>query len=255
MSWLMLLDYLTTLRERKTWILAALMLYAVGSVPVLLANPPPHVVGAIHAWFGDADAFTLFMYLWIDVAMNKVVLFGSVVLASGVVLRERDTGVLPILLSKPLSASRYFVVRTVSVCAVMATLHALTQLAGAVWFSVRVEGFRVGTFLAAMSLHLFAAVFTTALCATLAVWIGRRGPAVLVSLGVLSTMVGLALIGFYQPAWRAWSLLDPVTLGALSLGHLDALDAGVLIPPMLALTVLTVLTALVGALRVRRLEV
>ncbi len=249
------IDYLTTLRERKTLVAAGMMLYAVLAMPFMFAKPPEHVRAAITEWFGSEDPFSLFMYLWLDLAMNKVIAFIPVVLASGLVLRERDTGVLPVLASKPLSMSRYFVIRTISACAVVATLYVVTQVVAAIWFSARIEGFRPATFLGAMSLHLFAALFATAFTAALAAWIKRRGATALAALGVLSLLVGLALIGFYQPAWRALSQLNPITLGSLSLAHLSSLGAGVLLPPMLALTALTAITIAAGALGVRRMEV
>lgn len=248
------LDYLATLRERKTWLAAAALAYAVVSIPVLFERPPEHVQAAMHDWFGQEDPFALFMYLWIDLAMNKTIAFIPVVLASGVVLRERDTRVLAVLASKPISMSRYFVVRALSACAVMATLYVLAQVLGALWFSARIEGFRVLPFLLAMSVHLFAATFTTAFSAAVAVWVGRRGVAALVSLSVLSMLVGLALIGFYQPAWRDLAWLNPIALGSASLGSLDALGPGVLAPPMVALALLTALAIAIGAAGARRIE-
>lgn len=249
------LDYRAAMRERKTWIAGAMLLYAVLGVPLILARPPPHVREAIAAFFHDSDPFVVFMFVWLDLVMNKVVGFLPVVLASGVLLRERDTGVLALLAAKPISIARYFVVRTVSVCAVMLTLYVGAQLLAALWFSGRVAGFRPTTFLAAMSLHVFAALFATAFAAAVAVAVGRRGASALVSLVALSLLVGLALLGFYQPAWGTFVLANPLTLGSLALGHLGALGPGVLLPPMLALTLLTVLAIAAGARFARRMEV
>ncbi|PCC73416.1 ABC-2 type transport system permease protein [Nannocystis exedens] len=254
MTRLLWLDYLAALRERKTWIAAAMLVYAVLAIPLLLADPPPHVREAIAAWFHDADPFAVFMFVWIDLVMNKVVAFVPVILASGVVLRERDTGVLGLLAAKPLTLSRYFVVRTASTCAVMLTLYAATQLLGAAWFPGRVAGFRPGTFLAAMSLHAFAAVFATALAATVTVAVGRRGAGALVALMLLGLLVGLALVGFYQPDWYAMTLANPLTLGALAMRDLEHLSPSLLLPPMLALAGLTAVTIAIGAWVVRKVE-
>jgi ABC-2 type transport system permease protein len=249
-----LLDYLASLRERKTWLAVAMLASAILAVPILLERPPAHVRDAIAAWFGDTDPFVVFMFVWIDLAMNKVVAFIPVVLASSVLLRERDTGVLAMLAAKPVTMSRYFVIRTLSTCAVMLTLYATTQLVGTLWFSGRIAGFRPGTFLAAMSLHAFAAMFATAFAATVIVAVGQRGPGVLVALMLLTLLVGLALVGFYQPAWYTATLANPLTLGALALGNLERLGAGVLIPPMFALTGLTAAAIGVGARLARRVE-
>ena len=248
------LDYRAALRERKVWFAVGIFAYAILSLPLLLAQPPPHVRDAMDAWFGARDPFTLFMFMWTDLAMNKLVATLAVVLAGGVVLRERDTGVLPLLAAKPMSLPRYFTVRALSTCGVMATVYIGAQLVAALYFGAMVEGFRVGPFLAAGALHVWAAIFATALAATLLVLVGRRGPGLLAGLLALFTLVGLAFIGFYNPAWASVSLVNPISLGVQSLGHLDALGPGVLLPPMLALIVITALTIAGGAWAVRNME-
>ena len=250
----LVLDFLATLRERKTWLAVAMLAYAVLAVPVLLERPPEHVRDAIGEWFGDSDPFAVFMFVWIDLVMNKVVAFLPVILASSVLLRERDTRVLAVLASKQITMGRYFVIRTISVCAVMLTLYVATQLVGALWFRGRVAGFQPGTFLAAMSLHAFAAVFATAFASTVIVAVGRRGAGTLVAFMLLGLLVGLALVGFYQPAWYAFTLANPLTLGALAMGQLERLGPGVLVPPMLALLVLTAVTIAIGVRFARRIE-
>ena len=248
------LDYRAALRERKVWFAVAIFAYAVLSLPVLVSRPPPHVQAAMETWFGARDPFTLFMFMWTDLAMNKLIATLAVVLAGGVLLRERDTGVLPLLAAKPISLPRYFAVRTLSTCGVMATLYLGAQLIGALYFSAMVEGFRTGPFLVAASLHVWAAVFATALAATLLVVVGRRGPGLLAGLMALFSLVGLAFIGFYNPAWSMISLLNPISLGVQSLAHLDALRPGVIVPPALALILLTTVTIAAGAWSVRKME-
>lgn len=248
------LDYLSMLRERKTWLGALMMAYAMLTMPIVLERPPEHVKHALTTWFGAADPFVMFMYVWLDLAMNKIIAFLPVVMASGLVLRERDNRILPLLASKPLSLPRYFALRTVSACAVMATLHVGTQLAGAAWFSLRIPGFRPALFLGAMSVHLVAALFATALAAAIGAWIQHRAASALIGFAVLNGLVGLALVGFYQPAWRTITMLNPITLGSHALGHLDALGPGVLARPLVILTVLTLLTIAIGARGIRRIE-
>jgi ABC-2 type transport system permease protein len=248
------LDYRATMKERKTWIAGAMLLYAVVAIPVVLERPPEHVRETIAAWFGNPDPFVVFMFIWIDLAMNKSIAFIPIVLGSGILLRERDTGVLAVLGAKPLSMSRYFVIRASSACAAMFTLYALAQLLGALWFSVKIPGFRPGTFLAAMSLHALGGVWATALTATIAVAVRRRIVAALVSIAVLGLLVGLALVGYYQPAWQTLTLANPISLAALAMGKLGALDVSVLAPPMLALIVLTAVTMALGARFARNVE-
>jgi ABC-2 type transport system permease protein len=251
---LLWLDYRACLRERKTWLCWVLLAYAALAIPVMLARPPQHVQEAIATWFGQADPFQLFMYVWIDLTMNKVIAFLPVVLASGVVLRERDTGVLPLFASKPLSLPRFFAVRALGACAVMATLHLVTQLFGAFYFSLRIPGFRPGTFLVAMIPHLFAGVFATALSAAIGGWLKHRGASALVGICTLSLLVGIALVGYYQPAWRQALLLNPIALGSTALGDLNRLSVGLILPPVLTLSALSMGAIGLGALGLRRLE-
>ncbi len=248
------LDYRAALRERKVWFAVAIFAYATLSLPVLLSRPPPHVRDAMEAWFGARDPFTLFMFMWTDLAMNKLIGTLAVVLAGGVLLRERDTGVLPLLAAKPISLPGYFTVRTISTCGVMATVYLGAQLVGALYFSAMIDGFRVGPFLAAGSLHVWAAIFATALASTLLVVVGRRGLGLLAGLVALFSLIGLAFIGFYNPAWAGVALINPISLGVQSLAHLDALGPGVLLPPALALMVITALTIAAGAWSVRNME-
>jgi ABC-2 type transport system permease protein len=136
----------------------------------------------------------------------------------------------------------------------MATLHLGAQLFGAVYFALRVPGFRAGPFLLAMVPHLFAAIFATALSAAIAGWVKRRAPSALLGISVLSLLVGLALVGFYQPAWRSVTMLNPITHGALALRHLDHLGPAVVLPSVLLLTALSAAVIAAGAAGVRRME-
>lgn len=248
------LDVRAGLRERKIWFGVAAYAYAVLTVPLLLTAPPEHVSAAISAFFGDQDPFTLFMYVWTDLAMNKVAAMIGIVLAAGVVLRERDTKVLPIIAAKPISMARYFVLRATSACAITAGLYLITQAVAALYFSVKVEGFKIGAFVAAGLLHVWAAVFAAALSATLVVLVGRRGPGLLLALIVVMMLVGMAFLGFYNPAWRGVALLNPFALGVEAVGRLGELGPGVLLPPMLGLVAINAATIGVGALAVRRME-
>jgi len=251
------LDYLATLRERKTWLCVAMLAYATLAIPVVLARPPEHVREVIASWFGAPDPFVVFLYVWIDLAMNKIVAFLPVVLASGLLLRERDTRVLPLLASKSLSIPRYFLVRAVSACLVMVTLHAGTQLAGALYFAARVPGFRATTFLVAMIPHVLAAALATALAAAIAAWVKRRTASAIIGLFVLGLLVSLSLVGFYQPEWRDLAMINPIALGASGLGASglgDLEGLGAVLPASLALAALTSLTLAIGAAGVRRME-
>lgn len=251
---LLWLDVRAGLRERKVWLVVGVYAYAVLSMPLLMARPPAHVTAAITAFFGDQDPFTLFMYVWTDLAMNKIAALVGIMLAAGVVLRERDTRVLPIFAAKPISLAGYFTVRATSTCVVTALLYAAAQVAAVPYFMATIPGFRPGPFLAAGLLHVWAAIVTTALAATLTVAVGRRGPGLLLALVVIMMLVGMAFLGFYNPAWRTVALLNPYALGVEAVGNLGQLGPGVLLPPMLALAAITAATIAAGAFAVRRME-
>lgn len=249
------LDYRALLRERKVAVAAGLFLYAIVSMPALFSKPPAHVVQAIQQWFGTSDPFAMFLYMWTDLAMNKLAAVVAVVVAGGLLARERDTGVLPLLLSKPVVPGRYFLVRLASAWAVIATLYVGAHAVGAVVFWRTVEGFRPGLFFASMSLHLFTLLFSAALSAMIAVMMKRRAMAMITSLLVLISLMGASFVGFYQPAWRTASLFNPFTLGVQVLAHLDSLSWHHVAAPMAALIALTLAAAGAGALAVRRIEV
>jgi ABC-2 type transport system permease protein len=249
------LDYRALLRERKVLVAAGLFVYAIVAVPALFSRPPAHVASAIERWFGTSDRFAMFLYMWTDLAMNKLAAIVSVVVAGGLVARERDTGVLPLYLSKPVRPGHYFLVRLASAWAVLATLYVGAHVAGAALFSRTIPGFSTGVFFASMSLHLFTVLFSAALAATIGVAVKRRALAMIVSLLTLMSLMGASFVGFYQPAWRTASLVNPYSLGVEVLAHMGSLAFHHVAAPMAALALLTLATAGIGALAVRRIEV
>lgn len=252
---LIYLDYRALLRERKVQVIMGLYVYAVLVMPVLLSQPPEHMLAAIKTWFGTSDRFALFLYMWTDLTMNKIAVVAAVVTAGSLLSRERDTGVLPLLWSKPVHRGRYFLARLASVLAVLGTLYVGAHLVGSLYFVRAVAGFRPGVFFASMSLHLFTVLFSAALAAAVGVVIKKRSLAMLTSLLGLFALMGGSFAGFYQPAWRTASLFNPFSLGVEALAHLGALAPIHILAPMAALCVLTLGAAFAGAAAARRLEV
>jgi ABC-2 type transport system permease protein len=105
-----------------------------------------------------------------------------------------------------------------------------------------------------MSLHLFAAIFATGLSAAICGWVKHRGASALIGLFLLTGLVGMSLVGFYQPAWRTALLANPMALGALALRDLDHIGPALLVPPMIALSLLSAAAIAIGAAGVRRME-
>ena len=252
---LVYLDYRALFRERKVQVIIGLYVYAVLVMPVLLSKPPEHMLSAIEGWFGTSDQFALFLYMWTDLTMNKIAVVAAVVVAGSLLARERDTGVLPLLLSKPVQSWHYFLARLASVLAVLATLYVGTHLVGGLYFLRTVPGFRPGVFFASMSLHLFALLFSAAFAAALGVLIKKRSLAMLASLLGLFVLMGGSFAGFYQPAWRTVSLFNPFALGVEALAHLKGLAPIHILAPMGALGIMTLAAAAVGAAAARRMEV
>ncbi|MES2641979.1 MAG: hypothetical protein V4850_20990 [Myxococcota bacterium] len=248
------LDFRAALRERKVLVAAGLFVYAVLMVPALLSKPPAHVVAAVTSWFGTGDPFALFLYLWTDLALNKLLAVVAVVLAGGLVTRERDLHLLPVLWAKPITPARYFLVRACSALGVMTTLYVGAHVLGAPWFAYTVDGFRLGAYLVSMALHLWAALFATALAATVSVVVRRRGLAALVTLLTVFSLIGASFIGFYNPAWATYALVNPFSLGVQALAHVDDLALVHILPPLLALVGLVGVTLGIGAGFARRME-
>ncbi|MEZ4299225.1 MAG: ABC transporter permease [Polyangiaceae bacterium] len=248
------LDYRAMLRERKVLVIVALFAYAILAVPALLSKPPAHVLTAVTGWFGTADPFALFLYVWTDLAMNKLAAIVAVVLAGGLMARERDMGILPILLSKPISRGRYFLVKLLSAWGVLVTVYVAAHVLEAVAFGRSIPGFRAGVFFASMSLHALTLLFSAAFAATLAVVIRRRTIAMVVSLLILMSLMGASFVGFYQPAWRAAAMANPFSLGVQALAHLPSPGLADVLWPMAGLAAMTCGMALLGALAARRVE-
>ena len=253
MRWLWL-DLRARARERTAWLAAGVLVYAVLALPVLLAAPPPHVLEALRGWFGSDQGFVLFLYLWTDVAMNKIVGLLAVVFAGQTLVRERDTGQLDLLRARPVTLARLFLVRAGSAMAWMACLYAGTVAVALPWFALRVEGFRPGVFLLSSLVHGFAALFAVAAAATLSVVIGRRTLGLVVSLVVLMSLIGASFMGFYAPELAWIAQLDPFAQGVSVVGHLADLRPRHVVAPIATLSVTIAATLAVGALAARRWE-
>ena len=241
MRWLWL-DVGARVRARTTMIALAMLAYALVGLPFLLSKPPEHVEEALLGWFGTAERFQLFLYLWTDVAMNKVFGLLAVILAGQTLVQERDMGVLDVLRSKPVSLRDLFLVRAASAIVVLWGLYALTALVGVVWFSWAVEGFRPGVFLVSSLVHAGAVGFGGALAATLAVVLARRTMGLVVSLIVVFSLMGGAFLGFYNPAWAGVAMINPFALGVQAVGHAADLRVEHVVPPLLGTLAATALT-------------
>ncbi len=242
------------LRARRTRLAAGIVLYAVVGAPVLLAKPPPHVAEAAATWFSGDPAFALFLFVWTDLALNKLAAILGVVLAGGIVREDQARGLLPLLWAKPISRSQYYLVKLAAAAIVFTLLVGGAGLVGLAVFPSFVEGFRAGPFLVVSAIHLIGALFAVTLSGAIATLIPRRLTAMLTSLVVLMLLVGTAFLGFYNPAWSGYVAINPFYQAVWLLGQLDDLTVTAALRPLVVLLPLHAAVIAVGALAVRRID-
>jgi ABC-2 type transport system permease protein len=246
-------EYLRVMRSRTAKLSAAMMLYAVVTMPLLMARPPEEMVRGISTWLGAEDVHRkLFFFIWIDGAMNKFAVIMGTVLAGGIIADERARGTLDLLAAKPVRGVDYFLVKLAASAATLGTLYAGGVLLGLLTFPLRVAGFDARGFLALSAVHFFAVIFAATLAGTMAVHFKSKLTGMLVSVMVLFTLVGTAFLGFYWPAARAASHVNPYFHGVALIAAIDRFGvADIAIP----IAWLIAFNLAVGALGCRRAAV
>jgi ABC-2 type transport system permease protein len=249
--WLFLAEeYLRVMRSRMVMLLWAMMLYALVTVPFIMQKPQPELVHAIATWLGARDVQAkLMLFAWIDASMNKFAMIMGPVLAGGIIVDERARGSLDIFASKPIRAADYFTVKLAASAAAFATLYIFGVIGAAITFPWRVAGFDVASLLALSAAHLFAALFAITFSATMAVIFDRKLIGLLVSFIVLAALVGLAFLGFWAPAYRTVSYLNPFFDGVVLIGNLDEYGAWDIVWPVLVLVGFNIIVAMIGRRR------
>ena len=249
-------EYRRIMRTRLAVLIWAVLLYTVAAVPFLMAKPPPEVLHSVESWLGpDAVEAKLILFVWVDAAMNKLSVILGPLLAGGIIAEERALGTLDLLAAKPIRAADYFTVKVFAAAAALLTFYATVSAGALLSFPWRVAGFATGDFVVLSGVHLFAALFGVTFSATMAVSFQRRLTAMLVSIAVLGTLVGLAFLGFIYPAYRTVSYLNPFFLGILPIGSIGNNDASNITLPILALLAFNLATLLIGRrLATRTLE-
>jgi ABC-2 type transport system permease protein len=229
------------------------MAYTVLMVPFIMAQPQPELLELFSAWLGAPDARAkLVLFVWVDAAMNKLAVILGPVLAGGIIADERARGTLDLLRAKPLAARDYFALKLAAAAAALATFYAAGVLAALLTFWWRVPDFAAADFVALSTVHMFAALFAISFAGTMAVTFRRKLTGVLVSLGVLGTLVSFAFLGFYYPAYRAASALNPFFHGVALIGSLDRYGAMDIAAPVLVLIAFNLAVAAIGRERAAR---
>ncbi|MEV4896555.1 hypothetical protein AB0K48_45065 [Nonomuraea sp. NPDC055795] len=253
MTTFLLQEVRTLLRTRRTKIIAAVICYALLAFPIAMQRPPQSMVDLATTWFDGNGTFTLFMFAYLDLNMNKVAMFAGIILAGGIIADERARGELPLLWSKPVTRARYFLVRLTGAVLLFALIYATVTLIGTVYYPSQVAGFEPLTYLGMATVHLFAASYAVTLAGTMGVLLGRKIPAMLISLLLLGTFVGIAFLPFYTgSAWLGW--LNPFYYGVSLIGQMNTFTPADMLTPIAALLAFHLATAALGAWKVSRQE-
>ena len=219
-------EFWTLLKSRKSQSMGLILMVALVAVPFLLKNPPPEVVEAVESWFNNGSTFVVFLFVWIDLALNKTVVLLGAILSAGIMVDERARNILTLYLSKPIRPESYFASKTLAAALVFAWWYAFTAIVGALTLPYRVEGFQPATFLAVSAMHLFAGTFAVCLSATLSQSFERRLSAFLASMLAIMLLVGLAFLPFYNRDLWIIGALNPFYHAVSIFGELDHLNYG-----------------------------
>lgn len=215
-------EYLRIFRSRTAILIWLLQLYALAMVPFITRKPPPELTLALEAWLGAGSSpAKLLLFAWIDTAMNKFAAIFGPVLAGGIIVDERTRGMLDLFASKPIEARAYYTIKLAAASAMLATFYLAGTVGALLTFPWRTIGFRAGDFLALSSVHFFAALFAVTFSGAMAVTFRSKLAGMLASILILGLLVGLAFLGFYYPAYRAASHLNPFFNGVALIGSID----------------------------------
>jgi ABC-2 type transport system permease protein len=243
-------EYLRIMRSRTAMLIWAMMIYALLALPFIMQNPQPELVYAIATWLGSDDVRAkLLLFMWVDASMNKLAMIMGPVLAGGIIVEERARGSLDLFASKPLRATDYFTVKLAASWGAFATFYLAGVVGATITFPWRVPGFDVGDLLALSAVHLFAALFAVTFSATMAVVFDRKLIGMLASFTVLATLVGFAFLGFWAPAYRNVSYLNPFFDGVVLIGSLNDYGIWEIIWPILLLAGFNLVVAAIGRRR------
>jgi len=243
-------DYLRLMRGRVALLLWAIIIYALLFVPLIMNGPQEELVRALASWLGGADiGRKTILFVWVDATMNKLAVILGPVLAGGIIVDEKARGSYDLFLSKAVGAGDYFTVKLAAASAALATFYLGAAAGALIIFPWAVTAFDAGDFLALSAVHLFAALFSATFAGLMAVVFASRLTGMLVSIVVLATLVGFAFLGFYYPAYRAWSYLNPFFNGVVLIGSLDHYGFVDVARPILVLIGFNLAAAAIGRQR------
>jgi ABC-2 type transport system permease protein len=243
-------EYLRIMRSRLAVMIWIVLVYALVMLPFLMAKPPPELRGFIAAWLGpDAAEAKLLLFMWVDAAMNKFAIVLGPALASGIIVAERSRGMLDLFAAKPVRAGEYFTSKLAAASVALATFYTAACLGAILTLPWRVSGFDIPAFAALSVVHLFAVLFGATFSAAVATFFSRRLTGLLVSVAILGALVGLAFLGFYYPAYRTVSYLNPFFDGVVPIGSINRFRAFDILFPIALLVAFNAVFWLLGRYR------
>lgn len=248
-------EFSALLKSRKSQTMGLILLYTLAAVPFLLQHPPPEVVEAVESWFNNGSTFVVFVFVWIDLALNKTIVLLGALLSAGIVVDERARNILTLYLSKPIRPESYYASKTAAAVVVFAWWYGVTAIAGTLTLPYRIEGFQPVTFLAISSIHLFAGTFAVCLSSALSQSFERRRSAFLASMLAIMLLVGLAFVPFYDHDLWVIGALNPFFHAISIFSELDHLTYGHVISRILLLLGWNVAAIGFGIHKVSKLEV
>ncbi len=247
-------EYLRIMRSWLALLIWAVLLYTLVVLPFLMAKPSPELLRFIADWLGpEAAQAKLLLFVWVDAAMNKLAVILGPALAGGIIIDERSRGTLDLLEAKPVRAEDYFTVKLGAALAALATFYTAACAGAILTLPWRVAGFDIFDFLALSIVHLFAALFAATFSAAVATFFARKLTGLLVSVSVLGLLVGVAFLGFYYPAYRPVSYLNPFFDGIVLIGSINRFGAFDMLFPIALLIAFNVAFWLVSRSRAVRL--
>ena len=247
-------EYLRIMRSRLALLIWAVIIYTLAALPFLMAKPPPELLVFIEDWLGAESAHAkLLLFMWVDAAMNKLAVVLGPALAGGIIVDERSRGTLDLLAAKPIRPADYYTIKLAAAAAALATFYVAACFGAISTFPWRVGGFDILDFVALSMVHLFAALFAVTFAGAMATFFARRLTGMLVSVTVLGSLVGIAFLGFYYPAYRTVSFFNPFFNGIVLIGSIEHLRLLDMLSPIFVLVGFNLAFWLIGRYRAVRL--
>ncbi|PKL74691.1 MAG: hypothetical protein CVV27_19200 [Candidatus Melainabacteria bacterium HGW-Melainabacteria-1] len=248
-------EYRYVLTSRRSKLLLGMFLWGLVMMPLVLQKPPAEIVHFLAQWLGEVRAQDkLFLFAWCDLAMNKLAVISGLALGGGLLVSERASGLLPLLLSKPIGAGSLYLVKLLAAQGVYMSLYLLLSLLAGLIYPLFIQAFELRDFAVVVSVHMLAGTFAVAFAAWMAVLFRRRLSGMVASLFFLSLMIGTAFLGFYAPALSWLTVLNPFYHGVALIAELEALSPQTVLIRAGLLLGLNVAVLALGVHRARQLE-